>query len=325
VTDLAIRRATPGDRPEVLALLRASLGWGDEARYHGLFAWKHEASPFGPSPAWVARDGDRMVGFRTFMRWEFELDGDVLHAARAVDTATHPDYQGRGIFQRLTLHALEELRAEGVGFVFNTPNRASRPGYLRMGWQEVGRLPVRIRPRGLGALGRIARARIPADRWPLERRALPGVPAVEVLENEELVGSLLARRQVASDLRTHRTPAYFAWRYGLASLGYRVLLVGDDARDGLVVWRLRSRQTAVEVAILDALWPPSAATHGSPVLRLLRECGADYAMALGRAMPGARSVPLPRQGPVLTWRGLVHEAAPPLARWQLTLGDVELF
>ena len=73
------------------------------------------------------------------MRWEFQRGDEVFRCVRAVDTATHPDYQGRGLFTRLTKAALPELVADGVKFVFNTPNDQSRPGYLKMGWQAVGR------------------------------------------------------------------------------------------------------------------------------------------------------------------------------------------
>ena len=110
-------------------------------------------------------------GFRTLMRWEF-LDGErVVRAVRAVDTATHPDYQGRSIFTRLTLHALDELVAEGVEFVFNTPNEQSRPGYLKMGWQVVGQLPTAV------AFHRWKR---PTPMLPATRSRLmlqPGIPA----------------------------------------------------------------------------------------------------------------------------------------------------
>src|SRR4029079_3500391 len=101
--------------------------------------WKHVDNAFGRSPMWVACDGERIAGFRAFMRWEFEGAGEVKRAVRTVDTATHPDYQGQGIFTKLTLAGLEELAAEGVDFVFNTPNDKSRPGYLKMGWHVLGR------------------------------------------------------------------------------------------------------------------------------------------------------------------------------------------
>ena len=33
---------------------------------------KHEKNVFGPSDVLVAADGDAIVGFRAFMRWQFE-------------------------------------------------------------------------------------------------------------------------------------------------------------------------------------------------------------------------------------------------------------
>ncbi len=151
---LAIREATAEDRPAIIELCRAALGWGDDPRFEQLFSWKHDENAFGPSYMWVATDGDRIVGLRAFMRWEFARRGEMLRAVRAVDTATHPDYQGKGLFTAMTMHGLDEIRDDGIDFVFNTPNDKSRPGYVKMGWREVGKLPVAIRvagPRGAGA------------------------------------------------------------------------------------------------------------------------------------------------------------------------------
>ena len=66
--DLTLRRAGPADRAEVIRLLAASLGREDDPRYQTLYAWKHEENAFGPSPAWVACDGDRIAGFRALMQ-----------------------------------------------------------------------------------------------------------------------------------------------------------------------------------------------------------------------------------------------------------------
>ena len=155
---LNIREATPDDRPAIMELCRTSLGWGDDPRFEQLFSWKHDENAFGPSYMWVATDGGKIVGLRAFMRWEFVRGGEVLHAVRAVDTATHPDYQGKGLFTAMTMHGLDVIEGDGIDFVFNTPNDKSRPGYLKMGWQEVGKLPVAIRvagPRGGGADGEV--------------------------------------------------------------------------------------------------------------------------------------------------------------------------
>ena len=81
MTDLEVRRATPDDRGAVLGLMARALGWRQGDPNAELFAWKHEQSPFGSSPAWVALDGLQLVGFRTFMRWEFERDGELVGIA----------------------------------------------------------------------------------------------------------------------------------------------------------------------------------------------------------------------------------------------------
>ncbi|HYL52015.1 MAG TPA: GNAT family N-acetyltransferase, partial [Acidimicrobiia bacterium] len=134
VAAVSVRRAVPEDRPAVLELLARSLGWSRSPEFTEFFEWKHERNVFGTSPGWVAVVEGRIVGFRTFLRWEFEHpDGRIRRAVRAVDTATAPDQQGRGIFRRLTLAAIDDLRSVGVDFVFNTPNDKSRPGYLKMG------------------------------------------------------------------------------------------------------------------------------------------------------------------------------------------------
>ncbi len=47
---------------------------------------------------------------------------------------------------------------DGVDVVFNTPNDQSRPGYLKMGWSEVGRVPVAVRLRSALSARRVAGA-----------------------------------------------------------------------------------------------------------------------------------------------------------------------
>ena len=186
---LTVRRAVDGDRPAVLALLADSLGWARDDSFADFFDWKHRQNPFGPSPAWVAVADDEIVGFRTFLRWEFEHpDRRRRRAVRAVDTATAPAYQGRGVFRALTTTAVAELTDDGVDFVFNTPNDQSRPGYLRMGWFDVGRLPLEARTTRIAGLWRMRTARVPAERWPVETAA--GSDAAALLA-DDAVATLL--------------------------------------------------------------------------------------------------------------------------------------
>jgi GNAT superfamily N-acetyltransferase len=323
--DVTIRPTSPSDLPSVLPLLAASLGWGSDERDAELFVWKHEQSPFGRSPAWVAVDDDgELLGYRTFLRWEFDCSSGVVRAARAVDTVTRPDVQRRGVFSLLTRTAIEALRDDGTDFVFNTPNGRSLPGYLRMGWQRVGRLPVSVRARSIGSWARLAGARRPAERWSLSSEA--GVPADAAFAARAPVDRLLAALPDVEGLRTQRTAGYLRWRYGLPALRYRVVTAGSTVEDGAAVFRLRRRGGAVEAAICDLLVPGDQRKLRAELCRrVLSIAGADYAIRIERPRSAGAFIALPGQGPVLTWRALTSTGMPVLRRWNLSLGDVELF
>lgn len=320
--DLQLRRTTTEDGDAVLRLLARSLGREADPRYEALFAWKHEENAFGPSPAWVAVDGDRLAGFRVLMRWEFVEHGRVVHAVRAVDTATDPDYQGRGIFTQLALHAIDELRPE-IDFVFNTPNDQSRPGYLKMGWQVVGRLPTAVRPTGLRGIPRIATARVPAERWSAPSTA--GDAAIDLLADESSLVQLLASLPEPQALRTRLSPEYLRWRYGTPLLGYRAIAAPGGVRDGIAFFRIRRRGEAREAALTDVIAAGGDAKREAELTRAVtRAADADYVIRLGGGVvaPGGL-IRLPGQGPLLTWRA-VRSLVPPAA-WDLSLGDIELF
>ena len=313
---LEVRPATGSDREEVLALLGRSLGSDGDPRYPALFAWKHDHNAFGPSPMWVATDAGRVVAFRAFMRWEFERGGRRLRAVRAVDTATDPDYQGKGLFTRLTMLGLDEMRADGVDFVFNTPNSQSRPGYMKMGWREVGHVPAAVRFTGpTGALAAV-RSRVPAERW-----SQP-MAVGETIEEWLRRGGVAGRRPEPADVREVRTrvdDAFLRWRFGGSLLHYQVV---DDGEAAVIV-RARRRGSATELAVVAGFGDGPMVDRLAA--RTAREAGCSYAIRLGRPRASKLFVPLPGGGPVLTWRAVNDTGMPPLSNWALTLGDVELF
>ena len=321
---LLIRPYETGDEPAVRRLLEDCLARDPDGPNADLFAWKHRDNAFGRSPVWVALDGRLVVGLRTFMRWRFRLGAHRYDAVRAVDTATHGDYRGRGIFTRLTRHGVAELTRAGTAFIFNTPNDMSRPGYLKLGWQTVGRLPVGVLPRSVRTLPRILRARVPAALWSTPTAV--GLSAGDAFADEEALAALLEALPAPAEMVTDRSAAYLRWRYGFWPLHYRAVLVGKTAADGLMLFRLRRRGAALELAVAELLLP--ARRRGVAVgliKKALQRTRADYAIGLQGAAPRAALVPLPHQGPQLTARSLATGAPSSLSRWSLSLGDVELF
>src|SRR5690606_11778858 len=99
---MEVRHATPDDIPAIVDLLKLSLGEQLMPKSEEFWRWKHLQNPFGESPVLLAFDQDTLTGVRAFMHWRWSTNTNTYSAVRAVDTATHPEYQGRGIFRTLT-------------------------------------------------------------------------------------------------------------------------------------------------------------------------------------------------------------------------------
>lgn len=136
----------PADLPAIVDLLKKSLGETLMPKSEAFFRWKHFDNSFGASKILLAKEQQDIIGLRAFMYWDWMMGDQHRKSVRAVDTATDPAHQGKGIFKKLTLMAVESCKAEGVDLVFNSPNPASRAGYLKMGWVDAGRMPVLFKP-----------------------------------------------------------------------------------------------------------------------------------------------------------------------------------
>jgi GNAT superfamily N-acetyltransferase len=323
---ITIRLAEAADFDAVVRVCGEALRWTDGGRDADFFAWKHLDNPFGPSPIWLAEHDGAVVGVRAMMRWELRRpDGTRWSMARAVDTATLPDYQGRGIFSRLTRAAVSELTADQVAAIFNTPNDQSRPGYLKLGWSELGRVPVTVRVRSPRGLVIMARSKTAAEKWGLPTTA--GLDPVQALADDDEITALLARQPSPEGWATPVTVAYLRWRTGFDPLACRVQLLGASPAEGLIVFRLRQRGPLRQLSLLHLVTPDrSSGRLRRAVGKLLADTGADVALASGR-VPGIRCglLPLPGAGPLLTWRPLAQEGVPDLDMLELPLGALELF
>jgi GNAT superfamily N-acetyltransferase len=327
------------DEPQVLDLLRATLGNGPAGvRSSQFFRWKHVSNPFGRSFMLVADLDGRIIGLRAFMRWAFRAGDRVHRAVRAVDTATHPDFQGKGIFSLLTRAALDELKNE-VDFVFNTPNDQSLPGYLKMGWREVGRVPVSVRVRRplrlLTVLSPLRRFSHQIDEAP-EASARP---ARDVLHEEgEAVPQLLeVQGPKENRLSTARDIEYLRWRYGSTPhLTYLAITDtrGDQLR-GLAIFRVRRRQGLWEATVTEVLVRTGDRRTARRLLRrVARSAPVDHLAChfphgSAQASAAARSGFLRSPGGVTlavkSLRDGLHPDPTMLASWAFSFGDVEVF
>jgi len=272
-TALQVRPYVAADEPAVLALLVGALGEGPSgARTPDFFRWKHLENPFGESLLLVAEIDGEIVGLRAFLRWGFTLGDRSLRAVRAVDTATREDQRGKGIFSTLTKAALAELRTD-TDLVFNTPNGSSRPGYLKMGWQEVGRVPVWIKVRRPVAFARGLRSATSVTTRPAREIVVDAPSAAAGLgDDADLRPFLEQLDRPAERLATPYTPGYLTWRYANAPLGYRAIVTRDaDGIRGIAIFRVRPRGVLWEATIAEILVRPGDTAAASDLFDRVAE------------------------------------------------------
>jgi GNAT superfamily N-acetyltransferase len=336
-----LRPYQDADEGSVIELLSAALGAGPAgARPPEFFRWKHLESPFGRSYMLVAEAEGRIVGLRAFMHWRFRAGGTVLRAVRAVDTATHPDYQGRGIFSRLTRQALRDIGGQ-VDLVFNTPNDKSLPGYLKMGWRRVGKVPVSVRVRRVlplvAARGKF-RDRTTSSR---ELRPAPEVSAESAAEalRDPGLSSLLAdaEKARAGRIATPRDLRYLRWRYGSAPLlDYRAVREDRDGElAGIALFRVRPRGELWETTVAEVIVRPGDRTTARRLIRRVIDAALVDHLAChfpsrsqeARAALSTGFLRVPG-GVTFVIQPLLEEVQPDpteLRSWALTLGDLEVF
>ncbi|MFV1998983.1 MAG: GNAT family N-acetyltransferase [Acidimicrobiia bacterium] len=311
-TAMSVRLFEDRDLPGVLDLLRASLGESETLRRTPeLFAWKHLENPFGKSIMLVAEDGDTITGFRAFMRWQLDRPGAApLQCVRAVDTATHPDYQRRGIFRQLTLAALDVATSDGIDMVFNTPNPRSGAGYLTMGWSQVGV----IRPLASPARG-ILRFSPETESGPRIDDFVRGAQEVSHWHDRPALG-----------LRTPRSEQYTTWRFRNHPTATYVQI---DGKRGSAVARLAFRGKRRELLISDV--------YGNAMNQTIRQSrraartsyiGAFFSKGSPERSAAYRSGLVPVPGAKLTL--MVRELrtldvdVTDFGNWDLSLSDLEL-
>ncbi|THD58919.1 GNAT family N-acetyltransferase [Phenylobacterium sp.] len=111
-------------------------------------AWRYRDNPAGAVVGADAWDGERLAAHYVTCPLEARIDGQAVRGLLSLNTATHPDYQGRGLFTKLAEAAYARGAESGYGFVIGVANANSTPGFLRrLAFQHVGALHAGIMAR----------------------------------------------------------------------------------------------------------------------------------------------------------------------------------
>jgi GNAT superfamily N-acetyltransferase len=112
--------------------------------------WLYVANPDGRALGFDAWDGERLAAHYVCVPARAQVEGREVSVLLSLNTATHPDYQGKGLFTLLAAMTYEAGAQAGFDGVYGVANANSTPGFIRkLGFQLVRPLEARI---GLGGL-----------------------------------------------------------------------------------------------------------------------------------------------------------------------------
>lgn len=116
-------------------------------------AWRYRDNPSGSVVGCDAWAGGELAAHYVTTPMAARVDGRPMIGLLSLNTVTHPDFQGRGLFTRLAQATFERGAAEGFGFVAGVANANSTPGFVRkLDFQLIAPLRAGLLARRVSAL-----------------------------------------------------------------------------------------------------------------------------------------------------------------------------
>lgn len=137
--ELLFRSYKKGDEKKIIELFQLVFKQEMTIDY---WEWRFKNNPYGDLEISLAFDGDELVGHYAISPVIFTSNGQLFKAAHSMTTMTHPDYQGKGIFNKLANHLYGELKAKSFDFIWGFPNANSYYGFMKnLAWSPVTIIP----------------------------------------------------------------------------------------------------------------------------------------------------------------------------------------
>lgn len=113
--------------------------------------WLYTENPEGKVVGFDAYDGTTLAAHYACIPVKIRLHGEITKVLLSLNTATHPDYQGKGLFTTLAKMTYDYGKQNSFSAVFGIANANSTPGFLkRLNFTLISPLQAKI---GFGKLG----------------------------------------------------------------------------------------------------------------------------------------------------------------------------
>lgn len=105
--------------------------------------WKFTESPSGKAVIKLMFDGDKLIGHYAAIPMNMQVKNKLVKAVLSVNTMTHPDYRGYGIFAYLGKETYRVCEQKGFKFVYGFPNNNIYQSRIKkLGWKGYGKMSI---------------------------------------------------------------------------------------------------------------------------------------------------------------------------------------
>lgn len=112
--------------------------------------WLYADNPDGKVIGFDAFEGEELAAHYVCIPSIIKVGGVSIKAALSLNTATHPKFQGQGLFTKLADKTYESAAESGFSAIYGVANANSTPGFIRkLGFQLVQPLDAKV---GIGPL-----------------------------------------------------------------------------------------------------------------------------------------------------------------------------
>lgn len=134
------RNYESGDEYQILNLFREVF---NEEESLDFWKWKFMQCPFGKGIIKLLFDGETLIGNYAAIPMNVVIRNIIIRAIWSVDTMTHSDYRGQGVFPYLAKRFYKECERRGFRFVYGFPNQLIYPIRIRkLAWKGLGKMSI---------------------------------------------------------------------------------------------------------------------------------------------------------------------------------------
>ena len=173
--------------------------------------WRYFKSPYNDVVACFVIDEGKLVANYSVSPSYLYKNGQVIKAAQSLNTMTHPNYMGKGLFVEAASRVYSYLAEHGYNLVWGFPNYISNRTFItKLDWNDIMVVPT---------------LEITLDR-------VQHFVSENVIEDNQLCLDYTSCLKNNEEIQVYKTNEFLRWRYSLhPHINYKIFAYSEDEKN----------------------------------------------------------------------------------------------